>query len=174
MEPGTAEALLAFLDSMRFMLRVEVSLADDLVVRWHPDDVDGPATRTGFGSFALVPTTSRYDGELAGVQALEALRVAALRPRLGLDTDHRTLPHEVGWLTSAVHLDKGCYRGQESVARVHNLGPSAAPAGPAAPGRQRLGAAGHAVRRCSWAAGTSAGWAAWRGTTSWGRSGWRS
>lgn len=121
-EPRTADALIAFLDSMRFLLRVEVSLADDVVVRWHPGDVDGPATRTGFGSFALVPTSTRYDGELAGVQALEALRVAALRPRLGLDTDHRTLPHEVGWLTSAVHLDKGCYRGQESVARVHNLG----------------------------------------------------
>ncbi|MCU1588072.1 MAG: folate-binding protein YgfZ, partial [Frankiales bacterium] len=121
-EPGTADALISFLDSMRFLLRVEVSLADDLAVRWHPGDVDGPATRTGLGSFALVPAISRYDGELAGVQALEALRVAALRPRLGVDTDHRTLPHEVGWLTSAVHLDKGCYRGQESVARVHNLG----------------------------------------------------
>jgi folate-binding protein YgfZ len=41
---------------------------------------------------------------------------------MGFDTDHRTLPHEVGWLGSAVHLDKGCYRGQETVARVHNLG----------------------------------------------------
>ena len=121
-EPGTATDLLAFLDSMRFMLRVEVSLADDLAVRWHPGDVDGPATRTGFGSYALTPKESAYDGELAGVLALEALRVAALRPRLGLDTDHRTLPHEVGWLGTAVHLDKGCYRGQETVARVHNLG----------------------------------------------------
>ena len=54
--------------------------------------------------------------------ALEALRVAAGRPRLGLETDHRTIPHEVGWLETAVHLDKGCYRGQETVARVHNLG----------------------------------------------------
>src|SRR6185369_2021153 len=52
----------------------------------------------------------------------EAGRVAAHRPRLGVDTDHRTIPHEVGWLASAVHLDKGCYRGQETVARVHNLG----------------------------------------------------
>ena len=121
-EPGTAPALLEFLDKMRFMLRVEVSLADDLSVRWHPGPVDGPATRTGFGSFALVPKGSEYDGELAGIAALEALRVEARRPRLGLDTDHRTLPHEVGWLNSAVHLDKGCYRGQETVARVHNLG----------------------------------------------------
>ncbi len=63
---------------------------------------------------------------LAGVWAYEAHRVAALRPRLGVDTDQRTIPHEVGWIggpgQGAVHLDKGCYRGQETVARVHNLG----------------------------------------------------
>lgn len=62
----------------------------------------------------------------AGVWAYEALRVAALRPRLGVDTDERTIPHEVHWIggpgDGAVHLDKGCYRGQETVARVHNLG----------------------------------------------------
>jgi folate-binding protein YgfZ len=62
----------------------------------------------------------------AGVWAYEAHRVAVLRPRLGVDTDERTIPHEVGWIggpgVGAVHLDKGCYRGQETVARVHNLG----------------------------------------------------
>ena len=58
----------------------------------------------------------------AGVWAYEAHRVAAVRPRLGVDTDERTIPHEVGWIGGAVHLDKGCYRGQETVARVHNLG----------------------------------------------------
>lgn len=58
----------------------------------------------------------------AGVDAFEALRVAALRPRLGVDTDDRTIPHEVGWIGAAVHLTKGCYRGQETVSRVANLG----------------------------------------------------
>lgn len=58
----------------------------------------------------------------AGTWALEAHRVAAGVPRLGLETDHRTLPHEVGWIGPAVHLAKGCYRGQEAIARVHNLG----------------------------------------------------
>jgi len=58
----------------------------------------------------------------AGVWTYEAHRVAAVRPRLGVDTDERTIPHEVGWIGPAVHLDKGCYRGQETVARVHNLG----------------------------------------------------
>nr|WP_090339325.1 folate-binding protein YgfZ [Mycolicibacterium malmesburyense]CRL67551.1 folate-binding protein YgfZ [Mycolicibacterium malmesburyense] len=58
----------------------------------------------------------------AGVWTYEAHRVAARRARLGVDTDERTIPHEVGWIGPAVHLDKGCYRGQETVARVHNLG----------------------------------------------------
>ena len=73
----------------------------------------------------------------AGAMAFEALRVEARRPRLGVDTDDRTIPHEVGWIGSAVHLTKGCYRGQETVARVANLGPPAAPAGAAAPRRRR-------------------------------------
>ena len=59
---------------------------------------------------------------VAGSWAREALRAAAAVPRLGFETDHKTLPHEVGWIGSGVHLAKGCYRGQEAVARVHNLG----------------------------------------------------
>lgn len=63
----------------------------------------------------------------AGMWTFEALRVADKHPRLGLDTDERAIPHELGWIggveeAGAVHLDKGCYRGQETVARVHNLG----------------------------------------------------
>jgi folate-binding protein YgfZ len=58
----------------------------------------------------------------AGTVAYEALRVAAVLPRAGLDTDDRTIPHEVGWISAAVHLSKGCYRGQETVARVANMG----------------------------------------------------
>ena len=74
---------------------------------------------------ALVDAGAR----MAGTWAFDALRVAAVRPRLGADTDDRTIPHEVGWIGGpaefgAVHLDKGCYRGQETVARVHNLGKS--------------------------------------------------
>ena len=106
-EPDTGSALREFLDSMRFMLRVEVTPVDDLVVQWTPA-----------AGYELVPSVSGT----AGVIAFEALRIADGRPRLGLDTDHRTLPHEVGWLGTAVHLDKGCYRGQETVARVWNLG----------------------------------------------------
>ena len=62
------------------------------------------------------------DRALAGTWAAEALRVHAWRPRLGAETDHRTIAHELDWLRTAVHLHKGCYRGQETIARVHNLG----------------------------------------------------
>ena len=58
----------------------------------------------------------------AGSWAADALRIPTRRPRWGLDTDERTIPNEVPWLHTAVHLEKGCYRGQETVARVSNLG----------------------------------------------------
>lgn len=61
-------------------------------------------------------------GSPAGTWAYEALRVAAGVPMVGRDTDARTIPHEAGWVGPAVHLAKGCYRGQETVARVQNLG----------------------------------------------------
>jgi hypothetical protein len=59
--------------------------------------------------------------ELAGSWAYNALRIAAGVPRLK-DVDHKTLPHEIGLIGPGVHLSKGCYRGQETVARLHNLG----------------------------------------------------
>jgi folate-binding protein YgfZ len=143
-EPGTAESLAAFLESMRFMLRVEVAdVSQDHAVL----TVLGPgasglvagvqggpaAVITGsFGTIDLIvardllPAAAedlvRRGGVPAGMWAFEAMRIAARVPRLGLDTDHRTIPHEVGWIDNAVHLNKGCYRGQETVARVHNLG----------------------------------------------------
>jgi folate-binding protein YgfZ len=58
----------------------------------------------------------------AGSWVFDALRVESLRPRLGVDTDDRTIPHEVGWVGSAAHVAKGCYRGQETVSKVHNVG----------------------------------------------------
>jgi hypothetical protein len=126
-EPGTAEGLVSYLDSMRFWSKVEVEdLSGSYAVVLRPTPVDGAPGRTtsdGVESFvARAELEDVLSGDLAGVWALEALRIAAGRPRFGLETDHRTIPHEVGWIGPAVHLDKGCYRGQETVARVHNLG----------------------------------------------------
>jgi folate-binding protein YgfZ len=74
------------------------------------------------GAVAMLARLHSAGAQPTGLWAFEALRVEARRPRFGFETDHRTIPHEVGWIGSAVHLDKGCYRGQETVARVHNLG----------------------------------------------------
>jgi folate-binding protein YgfZ len=60
--------------------------------------------------------------EPAGTMAYDALRVAAHRPRQFGEVDDKALPHEFDWLSTAVHMSKGCYRGQETVAKVHNLG----------------------------------------------------
>jgi len=121
-EPGTAPALVGYLDSMRFMLRVEVADVSASFAVFSEVPADGIDNAVDH----VVPRESFAmeigDRALAGHDAWEALRVAAGIPRLGFETDHRTIPHEVGWIGSAVHLDKGCYRGQETVARVHNLG----------------------------------------------------
>jgi folate-binding protein YgfZ len=71
---------------------------------------------------AVLERLAAAGGAPAGIWAYEAARVEARRPRLGFETDHRTIPHEIGFIGSAVHLQKGCYRGQETVARVQNLG----------------------------------------------------
>jgi tRNA-modifying protein YgfZ len=139
-EPHTAGPLLEFLESMRFMLRVEPA---DVTSEFAVLTVMGPAVGPGWADEATVAATYAFGADLivsrdrleqaaaglqergavlAGIWAYEALRIAAHRPRFGLDTDHRTIPHEVGWIDVAVHLNKGCYRGQETVARVHNLG----------------------------------------------------
>jgi folate-binding protein YgfZ len=127
LEPGTAEGLVGYLDSMRFWSKVEVEdVSASYAVVLTPTAVAGAPSREtpdGVESFvARGDLETALAGDLAGVWALEALRIAAGRPRFGLETDHRTIPHEVGWIGPAVHLDKGCYRGQETVARVHNLG----------------------------------------------------
>ncbi|MFJ6620885.1 YgfZ/GcvT domain-containing protein [Kitasatospora sp. NPDC091335] len=133
-EPGTQGALVAYLESMRFFYRVEVAdaTAEYAVVHLPAGStaaVEGAAAvrELPYGRDLFVPRaeleklTAGY-GPAAGVWAYEALRIEGHRPRLGFETDHRTIPHEVDWLGTAVHLQKGCYRGQETVARVHNLG----------------------------------------------------
>jgi folate-binding protein YgfZ len=57
-----------------------------------------------------------------GTWALDAERVAKGRPRIGFETDHKSIPNELGVLNTAVHMKKGCYRGQETVAKIFNLG----------------------------------------------------
>jgi tRNA-modifying protein YgfZ len=87
--------------------------------------------RGGLGVDLLVPRDAKGDWWARVVEAgarpmgswgYEAFRVEGFRPRMDLDTDERTIPHEVGWVHVAAHVAKGCYRGQETVSKVHNVG----------------------------------------------------
>jgi folate-binding protein YgfZ len=155
-ERWAVDALVGYLDSMRFLLRVEVAdvsdahavvggpaaatavtgspvwrspvqyatsdVVDDDCARYVPRRPAAWPVQETIVAREVLPAVLDGAGPLAGSWAWEALRVAAGVPRLGFETDHRTIPHEVGWVPAAVHLHKGCYRGQETVARVHNLG----------------------------------------------------
>jgi len=156
-----AAPLAAWLDRMRFMLRVEVAdrsadvatvgaLADVALpvpvlapsgtpVVWvdpwprvlpgghgYAEAEGHPGASWTYRELLVartdLPALAASDLPVVGQLALEALRVEAWRPRWSTEVDDRAIPHEVDWLRTAVHLAKGCYRGQETVAKVHNLG----------------------------------------------------
>ena len=126
LDPGYVEKLVEYLTKMKFMLRVDVrDASSEYVVLRAPgiaDSIGGP--------FALVPrdevdSMKETFGGVAtqvGTWALDAERVAKGRPRIGFETDHKSIPNELGVLNTAVHMKKGCYRGQETVAKIFNLG----------------------------------------------------
>lgn len=146
-DAGTADALETWLTRMRFAKRVEIARPEVVVVgtAGEPDAALADAPRWVDGWPEVSPGGIRYGeptGEplhwselvltpeqaaaiapdrFVGTMAADALRIAAGRPALA-EVDDRTIPHELDWLTTAVHLDKGCYRGQETIAKVHNLG----------------------------------------------------
>lgn len=134
-EPRRVADLVAFLNRMRFMSRVEVTdRSADIAVVWTVEDPagwpDALQTRRADDSLGgtdlFLPRAALGDladrPHQAGLWAYEARRIAAGIARIGLDTDERTIPNEIGVLGGAVHMNKGCYTGQETVARVWNMG----------------------------------------------------
>lgn len=127
-EPGVRGPLLTWLESMKFWTPVDLAGRDDVVLWWLGAEVSQPdeALASRPSAIASGREVLMAAGVLppcpleSGQWAHEALRIAAGVPRIGIDTDERTLPNEIGLFGTA--LDKGCYRGQETVARVHNLG----------------------------------------------------
>jgi tRNA-modifying protein YgfZ len=166
-EGSDAAPLAAWLDRMRFMLRVDVAdssgefavlgamsgaaldaatpahRANGVPLDWtdpwgspapeahrYAPDAGHPASAWHWVE-RIVPRAALADAadavragraSAAGSLAAEALRIAAWRPRLATEVDEKSIPHELDWLRSAVDLGKGCYKGQETVAKVLNLG----------------------------------------------------
>jgi folate-binding protein YgfZ len=125
-ENSRTQEILDYLNKMKFMLEVDVKdQSNDYAVLRAP----GKSDLLG-GPYALVPRGELKDTTDAfskahtqvGMWALEAERVAQGRARLLFETDHKSIPNELGFINKAVHMNKGCYRGQETVAKVFNLG----------------------------------------------------
>ena len=149
-EPDTSTSLVAYLESMKFMLRVEVTdRTSEFAVIGAPGWISSefptwhsPKSYADFGNDPYVTSRpapwkvseylvkrdqlteelDQFNDQLAGSWAWEAHRIRAGVARLNFETDHKTIPHEIGLIGPAVHLNKGCYRGQETIARVINLG----------------------------------------------------
>jgi hypothetical protein len=119
-------SLLDYLQKMKFMLRVDVrDVSNEYAIMKAPGKTDAIG-----GPFALVPraelaaTIEAFNSAnlQIGMWAIEAERIAQGRARIGVDSDYKSIPNELGLLNKAVHMNKGCYRGQETVAKVFNLG----------------------------------------------------
>jgi folate-binding protein YgfZ len=126
LDASYADTLVAYLNKMRFMLKVEVRDAtSEFAVLRAPGattDIGGPFALVPRGEVAQMAQAFNAVATQVGTWALDAERVAAGRPRIGFETDHKTIPNEIGVLHGAVHMNKGCYRGQETVAKIFNLG----------------------------------------------------
>ena len=125
-EAEKTASLLEFLNKMRFMLRVEVldRTNEYSVLRapGMPDSIGGPYALVANEELEETIAAFNQVHTQVGMWALEAERVAAGRARLLFEVDHKAIPNELGFLNNAVHMKKGCYPGQETVAKVFNLG----------------------------------------------------
>ena len=121
-----APELITYLGKMKFMLRVEVTeCAKEYAILRAPgksDAIGGPYALVPRAELAATANAFSTTALQVGMWALEAERIASGRARIGMDTDHKTIPNEIGALNKSVHMSKGCYRGQETVAKVFNLG----------------------------------------------------
>ncbi len=126
LDPGYIETLITYLQKMKFMLRVEVrDASSEYVVLRAPglvNEIGGPFALVPRSELAEMQETFGATAMQVGTWALDAERVAAGRPRIAFDTDHKSIPNELGVLNKSVHMNKGCYRGQETVAKIFNLG----------------------------------------------------
>ena len=120
------ESLISYLEKMKFMLQVEVrDVSSEYAIFRAPgksDELGGPYALVPRAEVSAMSEAFNASNLQVGIWALEAERIASGRARIGMDTDHKSIPNELGALNKSVHMNKGCYRGQETVAKVFNLG----------------------------------------------------
>jgi len=128
-EPEAGERLARELLRSRFAAKCEIALeehrsvvvlgADDVVVNHHEviDNHD-----YGVPAMELLDGDPPEGAEPIAEEDLERLRILARTPRLGRELDDRVMPAEAGLEQRAISFTKGCYPGQEPVARLHFRG----------------------------------------------------
>ncbi len=126
LDAGRLEPLLTHLQKMKFNLRVEIKdVSSEFAILRAPglsDELGGPYALVPRNELEQMKETFTSTALQVGTWALDAERVAHRRARIGFETDNKSIPNELEMLNKSVHMDKGCYRGQETVAKVANLG----------------------------------------------------
>lgn len=119
-DPGRGEALASALS--RYRIRVDVDIAPEeggtwvVVGTWDGYDISWP------GVERHLVVGDRPDLDEGSADEYERLRISAGVPRWGVDVDEGTIPHESGLVAASVDFAKGCFLGQELVARIDSRG----------------------------------------------------
>ena len=118
-EPELGDVVASHLTRMRFAAKCEIETEE------HTSTIvfaacEGIANRD-YGVPAWEVLDAAIDASLPA-DALERLRIQAVTPRFGAELDDRVLPGEAGLDDRAISFTKGCYPGQEPIARQHHRG----------------------------------------------------
>lgn len=132
-DPGRGEELATTLG--RYRIRVDVKIDQEHAPAWlvvgDPDAVSGRWERSSDGMVADVSwrrvgrrllVGERPDLETGSEEEYEGLRIGSGEPRWGVDVNEKTIPQETGLVEASIDFDKGCFLGQELVARIDSRG----------------------------------------------------
>jgi folate-binding protein YgfZ len=121
-EPELGERVRAELLRSRFAAKAEIEPEEHRSTLVFGDAPDGAIPNEDYGREAWEVLDADVTGEVLGADELERLRIEAGTPKYGREIDDRVLPAEAGLVERAVSFTKGCYPGQEPIARLHHRG----------------------------------------------------
>jgi folate-binding protein YgfZ len=119
-EDGLGEVVHSALTRARFAAKVEIEPEEHTSVLFFGEDEGIPNDE--FGAPAVEVLDAEPPAELLDEEELERMRILAGRPRWGREIDDRVLPAEAGLTETHVSFTKGCYPGQEPIARLQYRG----------------------------------------------------
>jgi tRNA-modifying protein YgfZ len=121
-EPALGDRVRTELMRMRFAAKAEIEPEEHTSTLVFDERPEGGIPNADYGRAAWELLDADVEGEQIAADELERLRIAARTPRFGHEIDERVLPAEAGLVERAVSMTKGCYPGQEPIARQHYRG----------------------------------------------------